>query len=245
MRDPGRLVSLTAKRNGREVWRIRLDEEPVCRNESKQIVIRPFPEGHDPAEGDIPAGVERQLCERVRSGVAMQDSRHLQAASRADQGAGVVLGISGVHNHGKGELCGELDLGEEGRALGSTRGIVVVIIEPALSDSDRVGGEDFSQLGKIPNWVKRRGVVWMDSGRREHESLILCRAISGYPGCRQGLTDADDRRRARIAGAGYYRAAVAGERRVREVGVAVDEDRRVSVLRGHFRSIQRSTGAAT
>jgi hypothetical protein len=29
------------------------------------------------------------------------------------------------------------------------------------------------------------------------------------------------------------------------VGVAVDEDGRAPVLRGHLRSIQRSTGAAT
>jgi hypothetical protein len=120
-----------------------------------------------------------------------------------------------------------------------------VIVEPALSNSDRPGGEEFPQLGKIPGRVERRGVVRVDSRRREHESLIRFRAISGHPGCGQGLTDADDRLRARIAGAGDYRAAVAGERRVREVGVAVDEDRRVSVLRGHFRSIQRSTGAAT
>ena len=35
------------------------------------------------------------------------------------------------------------------------------------------------------------------------------------------------------------------ERRVREVGVAVDEDRLPSILRGHFRSIHRRIGAAT
>ena len=59
------------------------------------------------------------------------------------------------------------------------------------------------------------------------------------------FADADDRLRARGAGAGDYLVAVAVEGRVREVGVAVDEDRLPSILRGHFRSIHRRIGAAT
>src|SRR6266540_2259875 len=61
------------------------------------------------------------------------------------------------------------------------------------------------------------------------------------------FADADDRLRARGAGAGDYLVAVAVEGRVREVGVAVDEAdlARASVLRGHFRSIHIRTGAAT
>ena len=85
----------------------------------------------------------------------------------------------------------------------------------------------------------------MDSGRRKNEAGILARVFSRERRGLQRLPDADDGCRARIAGAGDYRVAVAGERRIREVGVAVDEDRRASVLRGHLRSIQRSTGPAT
>jgi hypothetical protein len=85
----------------------------------------------------------------------------------------------------------------------------------------------------------------MDAGRRENIAGIFSGALGSDRGCTKRLTDADDGDRPRNAGAGYYLVAVAGERRVREVGVAVDEDRRASVLRGHLRSIQRRTGAAT
>lgn len=85
----------------------------------------------------------------------------------------------------------------------------------------------------------------MDASGGENESGIRCRVLGGGCGCRQRLPNADDGNRARIAGAIDYLVAVAGEGRVREVGVAVDEDGRAPVLRGHLRSIQRSTGAAT
>ena len=64
----------------------------------------------------------------------------------------------------------------------------------------------------------------MDSGGREDEPGIFRRALGSHcRGCER-LPDADDRQRARVAGARDYRVAVAGEGRVREVGVAVDED---------------------
>ena len=64
----------------------------------------------------------------------------------------------------------------------------------------------------------------MNPGGRKHESRIVRRDLGGNRRRREGLPDADDRERARIAGARDYRVAVAGEGRVREVGVAVDED---------------------
>ena len=64
----------------------------------------------------------------------------------------------------------------------------------------------------------------VDSGGGEDKAGILPRAANCYRCSRERLSDANDRDRARIAGAGDYRVAVAGERRVREVGVAVDED---------------------
>ena len=64
----------------------------------------------------------------------------------------------------------------------------------------------------------------MNSGGGEDETRILPRAPSRYRCRRERFTDADYRPRARDAGAAYYRVAVAVERRVREVGVTVDED---------------------
>ena len=64
----------------------------------------------------------------------------------------------------------------------------------------------------------------VDAGGCEYKVRMLRRAVSGDRGCRERFPDANDRDRARGAGAIYYLAAVAGERRVREVGVTVDED---------------------
>ena len=85
----------------------------------------------------------------------------------------------------------------------------------------------------------------MNSGGRKDETWIVRRVLEGHRRRGERFPDADYRSRARCAGARDYRVAVAGERRVREVGVAVDEDWRALVVRGHLRSIQRSTGAAT
>lgn len=63
----------------------------------------------------------------------------------------------------------------------------------------------------------------MDSRGGENESRVIRRAPRGEHRCCQRLSDADDCGRARIAGASNYRVAVAAERFVREVGVAVDE----------------------
>lgn len=120
-----------------------------------------------------------------------------------------------------------------------------MVIEAALPQRNRRILEKRAQPRDIALKIETRGVVGMDSGRRKNEAGILARVFSRERRGLQGLPDADDGRRARIAGAGDYRVAVAGERRIREVGVAVDEDRRASVLRGHLRSIQRSTGPAT
>jgi len=120
-----------------------------------------------------------------------------------------------------------------------------MVVEPTLSDGHRRPTQESAKLRHIAVSVEAGRVVWMDAGGSENESAIFRCALGGDGRCRQRLTDADDGNRARLAGAGDYVVAVAGERRVREVGVAVDEDTRAPVLRGHLRSIQRSTGAAT
>jgi hypothetical protein len=63
----------------------------------------------------------------------------------------------------------------------------------------------------------------MDSGGRKYEAWVLSGDRGGNRRCAERLSDADNRPRPGRAGARDYRVAVAGERRVREVGVAVDE----------------------
>jgi len=120
-----------------------------------------------------------------------------------------------------------------------------VIVEAALSDRNGPRMEVMPQQWNIARAIERGRVVRVDSRRCKDESMV----VGGKPGRDfrglERLTNADDRARARGSGARDYGVAVAGERRVREVGVAVDEDVRVPVLRGHLRSIQRRIGAAT
>jgi len=99
-----------------------------------------------------------------------------------------------------------------------------VIIESALADRR---GRTTKQLAKFRNIARRLEcgcIVGMDSGGCKHEPWIVRRVLGRDRRCGERFPDTDDRPRARIAGARDYRVAVAGERRVREVGVAVDED---------------------
>jgi hypothetical protein len=141
----------------------------------------------------------------------------------ANHRAGIVFRISGVDDYRLVHLISERNLRRECGALRFARRIVVVIVESALADRHGLF-EQLAQPRYVARGVKRGCVVGMYSGGRKDEPGIVRRALGGNRRCRERLPDADDRQRARIAGARDYRVAVAGERRVREVGVAVDED---------------------
>ena len=120
-----------------------------------------------------------------------------------------------------------------------------MVVEPALSNRDRTVPQKLTKSWDVTPLIKGSRIVGMDSGRRKHKPGVLGREVGRERRYVERLSNADDGRRTRLAGAGDYRVAVAGEGRVREVGVAVDEDLRAPAWRGHLRSIQRSTGAAT
>jgi hypothetical protein len=243
--DPGGLVPLPAVRHGRQVGRIGFEEQSVSRHQSEQIVGAPFLERHDATERDAPACIDRELGQGVRASVAMQYAHHAGGSSFADERACVVLGVAGVNDDSAAFLSSERELSRESGALRFARRVVVVVVETALANSNGAVSEVLPQSREVALGIKRGSIVRMDASRPKHESGVG----GGVP--RRGrrrferFADANDGCRARRAGAGDYRVAVAGERRVREVGVAVDEDWRAPVLRGHLRSIQRSTGAAT
>jgi hypothetical protein len=97
-----------------------------------------------------------------------------------------------------------------------------VVIEATLANGHGVS-EQLTQPGDVALFVEGGRIVGMDPRGSEDESRILLGVFRRESRRRQRLSDADDGRRARFAGAGDYRAAVAGERRVCEVGMAVDE----------------------
>jgi len=122
------------------------------------------------------------------------------------------------------QLRCQSDLRGERRPLGIARRIVIVVVESAFTDRDCGIAKQFTKACHIAPGNKCRSVVGMDPGSGKDESGVRRRDISGGGSRRERLADTDDRSRARIAGAIDYVVAVAVERRVREVGVAVDED---------------------
>jgi hypothetical protein len=175
----------------------------------------------------------------------MQHTDHARCRRPVDHVPRVVFGVAGVNDERTFCFRGQRDLGVESIALHVARGIVVMVVEAALSNRYRAGLEAIPEQRDVAPRVERRRVMGVNSGGGENESRIVGGQLRGDSRRRQRLTDADYAPRARRARARDYRVAVAGERRVREVGVAVDEVWRVLVWRGHLRSIQSSTGAAT
>ena len=98
--------------------------------------------------------------------------------------------------------------------------------------------------------IESRSIVRVNAGGMKNVTGVLsgkrrCVARSGQDiVCTTAGSDADYCAGARVARPLDYLVAVAGERRVGEVRVAVDEVWNADVLRGHFRSIQSRTGLA-
>lgn len=211
-------------RDGREVRRVRLDEQPVSRHEAQQVVVGPLAEGNDPAERDAPAKGECGLGKGVRPGIAVQHSADARRRGFADERERVALGVAGVNDNGKPRLGGQLELRRECGALRFAGGVVVVVVEPALADGDGAGASVFAEQRDVPLGGEIRRVVRVYAGGVKYEARVPPGQHAGGSGRIQRLTNADDRLRARGAGALDYLVAVAVERRVREVGVTVDED---------------------
>ena len=93
-----------------------------------------------------------------------------------------------------------------------------------------------------------RGVVRVDAGGPGDEAWIFEGELLGVVRLVERGADADECSGASMFGSLDYRRAVAGEGRVREVAVAVDEGFdeifHADVARGYLCSIQMSTGLA-
>ena len=224
MRDPGRLVPLPPEGNRREIRRIRLHEQTIRWYQAHQVFVRPFVEGDDPTERDVPSRVQSELRQRMGTCVAVHDPKDAGGSSVANERAGVVFRISRVDDERLADLRGNRHLSGERVALGFAWRIVVMIIESALTDRHSRAPEQLAKFRNITRRLECCRVVGMNSGGCENETWIVRRVLGGHRRRGERFPDADNRPRARVAGARDYRVAVAGERRVREVGVAVDED---------------------
>jgi hypothetical protein len=154
----------------------------------------------------------------------MQHAKRAERARFANHRARVILGVTRMDDEWFRSLRRQPDLGAKRGDLGVAGRIVVVVVEATFTDGHRSVPQKPTEALEIARWLERRGVVRMYAGRREYEArVIVGDGCSGGRGLKR-LANADNRDRARVAGAGNYLVAVAGERRVREVGVAVDED---------------------
>ena len=175
----------------------------------------------------------------------MQDTGQAGFPRPIDHALRVILGFATVNDERAPCIRGKVDLRRECSELQVAGRIVVVIVEAAFSNCHGARSELLAQERDVARSAELGRVMGMNAGRGEYESRVVGgKARGDFCGSRR-LTDADHTLRPRGAGARDYRVAVAGERRVREVGVAVDEVWRGPILRGHLRSIQSRTGAAT
>ena len=175
----------------------------------------------------------------------MEHAVHSSRGGVVDHRGGVVFGITRVNHERETQSLSKPDLRPESGSLGVARRVVIVIVEPALADGDCARAGKLLEPRDVATGVKTGRVVGMNARGEENESGVGLRDSRSCGGRTERLADADDPARARFAGASDYRVAVAVEGRVREVGVAVDEDCLPSGRRGHFRSIHSRMGAAT
>ncbi len=126
-----------------------------------------------------------------------------------------------------------------------------MVIESALANRDRALRHECSQFGNRSCGIEPRRIMRMNSGRMRDVAAVIarqrCRIARGSENISRSAarSDADYCAGPGDAGPLDYLVAVAGERRVGEVRVAVDEVWNAAVLRGHLRSIHNNTGLAT
>jgi len=172
VRDPRWLVPLAAERHRGQVRGVRFDEKAVSGHEPQQIIVRPFPEGDDSAEGDVPPGSERVGRERVRSGIAVEYSGDARLPRLIDDGSRVVFCFTRVHDERTPDLGSQRYLRGKGGELHRAGRVVVVVVQPAFSDGNRARFEVRPERGDIAFRVEAHGVVGVNSGGREDEPGI-------------------------------------------------------------------------
>lgn len=186
----------------------------------------------------------------MRSRITVQHSDDARLAGLCNHRTSVVFSISRVNHDWSPQLARENQLLRERPPLLLPRRIVVVIVEPALSDGDCTSDD------KLPNSIymlfriESDCIVRMYAGGAPHKAGIRgCYERRSASGAEDILgaasrADADNRFGSAVLRALDYRVAVAVERLVGEVRVTVDVPLDIPIFLGHFLSIQRRVGPA-
>ncbi len=186
--DVGRLVALAAKRLGREIGRVGLEQQALERHLAHRgaQLVRAL-EREDAAEAEVEAELERPQRQLWARAVAVDHAR--EAAGRhllLEDPDRVLVGIAGVDHERQPALPRGRDVDAKHPRLHVLRAVLVVVVEPALADADdlRMVGEGEQRAGVVERLL--RGVVRMHAeravdaliglGEREH------RLDAGEPG---------------------------------------------------------------
>ncbi len=128
-------------RDWSQVGGVRLDQDSVIGNCTDGVIPCPVPERDDTAEGDVPAGVQRDPRQVDATGVAVQHADDVFPARLAHHRHRVLISVSCVDDDGTGISLRQFELHRERTPLLIARRIVIVIIETAFANRDCAGIE--------------------------------------------------------------------------------------------------------
>ncbi len=100
----------------------------------------------------------------------MEDPRHACGSRLTNHGARILLGLARVDDKRPARFGGELDLRGEGFELTRARGVVVMVVEPALADGNRARGDGRAEAVEVTLPPEVRGIVRVDAGGEEDEA---------------------------------------------------------------------------
>ena len=185
----------------------------------------------------------------VRAGVAMKDTNHTLIRRLANHRARIGFGIASVHHDWLSRFFSERQLLRKGAALLEPRRVVVMVVEATFAYRDSKLCELLQGAG-IPERIEACRIMRMNPHRMPDESAVCGRDSLGCTSGAEDIFGAASRADAYyclgsvVFRALNYRVAVAVERRVCEVRVAVDVPFDIPIFLGHCLSIQRSVGPA-
>ncbi len=211
-------------RYGSKIRRVRLDQQPVVWNKPKQRVIEPATKGDDPAEGYVPTDVESGLREYGRAGIAVQHADDTRSSGPFEKGGGIDFGFARVQYDRTVELRRQRQLCIQRVQLSFAWRMIVVRVEPALTDGDGAVGHGITDRLRIEGVVPLRGIVWVNTRGVKHEGGKTggdrLRAECGGG----GLADTDKGPRSCCAGPLDHRARFISERGIGQMDVTICKD---------------------
>lgn len=182
----------------------------------------------------------------------MQNSAHSRLPCLCNHRGRVIFGVASMNYHRQIALACKRQLCRERTALLEPWRVIVMVVKTALANSNGAPVSMSMYRLDIISLIESRRVVRMHSRGEPYEPGILERDTLGRASGAEDIpgaaprADADDCFGTTCFGALNYVEAVAVERRVCEVRVAVDEPEpfETPIFLGHFLSIHRSVGPA-